>query len=113
MPGIRSLIRRPVTWIVLTAGAVAAVAALALFQPWKLWVDQTVNEALPPVHCRDHALVLGYASAGSAAGRLGRMFRFNRNRLVGSYLSLRATSRAYLASPYPARTRSGSAVKMR
>jgi hypothetical protein len=48
MPGIRSLIRRPVTWIVLTAGAVAAAAALALFQPWKLWVDQTVNEALPP-----------------------------------------------------------------
>lgn len=27
--------------------AILAVAALALFQPWKLWVDETVNEAAP------------------------------------------------------------------
>jgi hypothetical protein len=40
--------RRP--WVVLgVATVVAAVVAvaLALFQPWKLWVDDTVNEAAP------------------------------------------------------------------
>ena len=44
---LRTLMRKPVTWIVLAAGAAAAVVALALFQPWKLWVDETVNEAAP------------------------------------------------------------------
>jgi hypothetical protein len=44
---MRSLIRRPVTWILLAAAAVAAAVALALFQPWKLWVDTTVNDAPP------------------------------------------------------------------
>jgi hypothetical protein len=43
----RSLIRRPVTLVVLAVGAVAVAVALALFQPWKLWVDQTVHEAPP------------------------------------------------------------------
>ena len=47
MEHIRALIRRPVTWLVLTTGAAAAVVALALFQPWKLWVDQIVHEAPP------------------------------------------------------------------
>jgi hypothetical protein len=46
---IRALVRRPITWVVVTAGIVAAAVALALFQPWKLWVDQTVNEAPPAV----------------------------------------------------------------
>ncbi|HXV92968.1 MAG TPA: DM13 domain-containing protein [Pseudonocardia sp.] len=45
----RPLLRRPITWVVLAAGVVVAVAALALFQPWKLFVDQTVDEALPAV----------------------------------------------------------------
>jgi hypothetical protein len=44
---MRSLIRRPVTWVALAAGAVVAAVALGLFQPWKLWVDTTVNEAPP------------------------------------------------------------------
>ena len=48
MSRTRTLIRRPITWVVLTAGVAAAAVVLALFQPWKLWVDQTVNEALPP-----------------------------------------------------------------
>ena len=55
----RTLIRRPVTWVVLTAGA-AVAAALALFQPWKLWVDQTVHEA-PPLAAQP-------ATAASAPG---------------------------------------------
>jgi hypothetical protein len=44
---MRSLIRRPVTWIVLAAATAMAAAALALFQPWKLWVDTTVDDAPP------------------------------------------------------------------
>jgi Electron transfer DM13 len=47
MARTRTLTRRPVTWVVLTAGAAAAAIVLALFQPWKLWVDQTVHEAPP------------------------------------------------------------------
>lgn len=43
----RTLIRRPVTWLVLAAGAAVASVGLAVFQPWKLWVDQTVQEAAP------------------------------------------------------------------
>jgi hypothetical protein len=46
---IRRLARRPVTWILLAAAMLALAVALSLFQPWKLWVDQTVNEALPDV----------------------------------------------------------------
>ena len=47
MRRIHILIRRPVTWLVLAAGAAVAAVGLALFQPWKLWVDQTVHEAPP------------------------------------------------------------------
>ena len=41
------LARRPVTWLVLTAGVVVVVVGLAFFQPWKLWVDQIVDEPPP------------------------------------------------------------------
>ena len=37
-------------WVLLTVGGVAAIAvavALALFQPWKLWVDDRVDQAAP------------------------------------------------------------------
>jgi hypothetical protein len=44
---IRTLVRRPATWAVLTATMAVAVVGLNLFQPWKLWIDQTVNEAAP------------------------------------------------------------------
>jgi hypothetical protein len=47
--GVGRFLRRPITWIMLTALVVVAAAGLALFQPWKLWVDQTVNEAAPVV----------------------------------------------------------------
>jgi hypothetical protein len=46
---MRSLIRRPPTWIGLAVGSVVAAVALALFQPWKLWIDTTVNDAPPTV----------------------------------------------------------------
>lgn len=36
-------------WLILGSGGVLAVAVIvmALFQPWKLWVDEKVNEAVP------------------------------------------------------------------
>ena len=42
------MLTRPIVWIP-AAGAVliAAVVGLSLFQPWKLVVDERVNEALP------------------------------------------------------------------
>lgn len=39
--------RRPLVWTLLAIGAVVAVVALALFQPWKLVVDNRVDEAAP------------------------------------------------------------------
>jgi hypothetical protein len=45
---VGALRRRP--WMLLVAVTVVAAIvalALALFQPWKLWVDDTVNEAAP------------------------------------------------------------------
>jgi hypothetical protein len=41
------LLRRPVVLALIAVGAVLAVVALALFQPWKLVVDERVAEALP------------------------------------------------------------------
>jgi hypothetical protein len=42
------MLKRPVVWIptAVVLGAVA-IFALVMFQPWKLFVDQEVNEALP------------------------------------------------------------------
>jgi hypothetical protein len=43
---IRRLLRRPVTWLALVVLAVAAGFGLYWFQPWKLVVDERVDEAL-------------------------------------------------------------------
>jgi hypothetical protein len=44
---VRSLLRKPVTWVALTAAVLVLAVGLALFQPWKLWTDAVVDEALP------------------------------------------------------------------
>src|SRR4051794_30087821 len=44
---------------------------------------------------------------------VGRTFWFKRNTLVGSYLSLRVTSRWYVAAPNAERTRSSLASLMK
>ncbi|MEU4407776.1 DM13 domain-containing protein [Streptosporangium sp. NPDC023963] len=44
---VKRLLRHPVTWGVLTLGAVALGVALYLFQPWRLFTTVEVNEALP------------------------------------------------------------------
>lgn len=41
------LLRHPVTWAVLSVGAVALVVGLWAFQPWRLWTRSSVDEALP------------------------------------------------------------------
>jgi hypothetical protein len=43
------LLRRPVVLIGLGVVAVLLAVALSVFQPWKLFVDRTVDEALPTV----------------------------------------------------------------
>ncbi len=42
-----ALLRRRWIQVLLAAGVVVAAVGLALFQPWKLVVDETVNEAAP------------------------------------------------------------------
>nr|BFE85086.1 DM13 domain-containing protein [Planobispora longispora] len=44
---IKRLLRHPVGWVVLGAGAVAFAVALYLFQPWRLFTTVEVNEAVP------------------------------------------------------------------
>ncbi|WP_308259329.1 DM13 domain-containing protein [Pseudonocardia sp. H11422] len=43
----RPLLRRPTVLVVLGLGLVVTVGALLFFQPWKLFVDQVVDEAAP------------------------------------------------------------------
>jgi len=43
----RRILGRPWFIGVLVAGLVAVAAGLYWFQPWQLWVDETVQEALP------------------------------------------------------------------
>jgi electron transfer DM13 len=40
---------RPLRWALLAVGAALVVVALALFEPWKLVVDDRVDEAVPVV----------------------------------------------------------------
>ncbi|MEJ3652747.1 DM13 domain-containing protein [Actinomycetes bacterium KLBMP 9759] len=42
-----SLLRRPVVRVLLVAGVVAVVVGLFVFEPWKLVIDQQVDEAAP------------------------------------------------------------------
>ncbi|MFE5867152.1 DM13 domain-containing protein [Streptomyces roseifaciens] len=47
MGRVRRVLRKPAVIGVLIAGALALAAGLVWFQPWKLWVDETVREAVP------------------------------------------------------------------
>ncbi|MEU2855713.1 DM13 domain-containing protein [Streptomyces syringium] len=49
MGRIRRVMSKRVVIGVLVAGLVAVGAGVFWFQPWKLWVDETVREALPAV----------------------------------------------------------------
>lgn len=68
MAALRTWIRRPITWVVAAAVLVAvAGVGLALFQPWKLVVDDTVNEAAPVVAAPDDPAP-GNAAPSASAG---------------------------------------------
>jgi hypothetical protein len=45
----RRLLRRRLTWIVVAAGMVVVVVGALVFEPWKLFVDERVDEAPPAV----------------------------------------------------------------
>jgi hypothetical protein len=44
---LRRWVRRPVTWVLAAVLVVAAGVAGAVFEPWKVFVDETVNDRLP------------------------------------------------------------------
>ncbi|GJF03851.1 DM13 domain-containing protein [Pseudonocardia sp. D17] len=46
-PSLRVVLRHPAVRVVLVVGAVLVVVALFVFEPWKLFVDRTVDEAGP------------------------------------------------------------------
>ncbi|MGR8009358.1 DM13 domain-containing protein [Streptomyces hypolithicus] len=47
MTSMRRIFRKPVIVGVLLAGVLAVGVGLYWFQPWKIWVDDTVQDALP------------------------------------------------------------------
>jgi hypothetical protein len=47
MSQLPGLVRKPMVIATLGLTLVIAAAGLYVFQPWKLWTDKTVNEALP------------------------------------------------------------------
>lgn len=46
-PSLRSVLRHPAVRVVLVVGVVLLVVALFVFEPWKLFLDRTVDEAVP------------------------------------------------------------------
>ncbi|WP_306357752.1 MULTISPECIES: DM13 domain-containing protein [unclassified Nocardia] len=50
MVSVRRLTRSPITWAVVAVLVVALGIGLALFQPWRLFTNTTVEEAAPTVN---------------------------------------------------------------
>ena len=60
MGRMRSVVSRPAGVVVVVVVVAAAVVGLYWFQPWKIWQDETVQEALPGTSA-------GAAPSGGAA----------------------------------------------
>ncbi|SPE63196.1 Electron transfer DM13 [Streptomyces netropsis] len=67
MGRIRRVMSKRVVIGVLVAGLVAVGAGVFWFQPWKLWVDETVREALPAA---TESAAAGAAARTLASGEL-------------------------------------------
>ncbi|GIH93827.1 DM13 domain-containing protein [Planobispora siamensis] len=66
---IKKMLRHPISWVILGAGAVAVAVALYLFQPWRLFTTVEVNEA-PPV-AAGSTQAPGTAGDGTGEGAQG------------------------------------------
>lgn len=73
VPSLRVALRHPAVRVVLVVGAVLVIVALFVFEPWKLVVDRTVDEAAPAASAAAAPVVLArgqligheHASSGS------------------------------------------------
>ena len=66
----RRPLRRRITWIVLAVGLVVVVIGALVFEPWKLFVDQRVDEAPPAAAAAAPAGATGSDQVVLARGRL-------------------------------------------
>lgn len=62
-----TLARKPLTWVVVVVLAAGGAFGLYWFQPWKLFTDNAVNEALPSVEPASPASPDGSPSPGATA----------------------------------------------
>lgn len=73
VPSLRVALRHPAVRVVLVVGVVLVIVALFVFEPWKLVVDRTVDEAAPAASVAAAPVVLArgqligheHASSGS------------------------------------------------
>jgi Electron transfer DM13 len=67
----RPLLRRPLVRVALVAAVVVLVVGMFVFEPWKLFVDQTVDEAIPvaPVAAAPPAVAPAPAAAPAPQAR--------------------------------------------
>ncbi|WP_405805211.1 DM13 domain-containing protein [Streptomyces sp. NBC_00210] len=66
MGRVRLLLKRPVVISVLVVGVMALGLGLYWFQPWKLWVDETVRDELPAAAAAEAAGVPGTAATAAS-----------------------------------------------
>ncbi|MFC4062977.1 DM13 domain-containing protein [Planomonospora corallina] len=83
---MRKLLRHPVAWVVLGAGAAGLAVALYLFQPWRLFTTVEVNEA-PPVAAGAPGTPAPDRPGGSAAGPAGEAAGAPKTLATGTFVS--------------------------
>ena len=106
--------RRRIVWSVVAAAAVAAVAAALVFEPWKLVVDQQVQEAVPTASAAPPAV--GEPSAAESAAEpvvIARgTFISHEHNSSGSVAVLRLSDGSRVLRVEDLRTSNGPALKV-